>query len=143
MLVTVFSGYVGRHLLGRVSMDVRQKQHLLDQLVTAYNSIAGHVAAAQEPWTARLASGSLWARLKHALGGGESGSSSAVDALAQRATEIADSIADLEYAIKTDEVMRGRFRTWLGVHIAASVSFYALLALHVWASLYFGLRWWA
>ena len=61
--------------------------------------------------------------------------------LAYRATEVAESIADVEYGIKTHEVLRRRFKTWLAVHILTSVVFYGLLALHIWAALYFGLRW--
>jgi hypothetical protein len=37
--------------------------------------------------------------------------------------------------------MKRRFKTWLILHIVTAAAFYALLALHIWASLYFGLRW--
>ena len=58
-----------------------------------------------------------------------------------RTVRLAESIADLEYAIKSHELLKRRFEVWLRLHIAASVLFYMLLVLHVWAGIYFGLRW--
>ena len=58
-----------------------------------------------------------------------------------RAIRLADSIADLEYAIKTHETFKRWFGSWLKFHIVISFILYLLLALHVWAGIYFGLRW--
>lgn len=109
MLVSVFSGYAGRHFLSLVSLDVREKEGLLDQLITSYNEVAATAAAKPQPVTTVIS--------------------------------LADSIAELEYAIKAHELLKRRFSLWLTVHVAASLAFYALLALHIWASIYFGLRW--
>jgi hypothetical protein len=62
-------------------------------------------------------------------------------ALSHRAVRLAESMADLEYAIKMHELLKRRFAMWLKLHIASSIVFYVLLALHVWAGIYFGLRW--
>ncbi len=140
MLLTVFSGYVGRHFLGKVSGDVRGKQELLEQLVTAYNSIASQLAV-QAPGLATVSAFSPWSRLRRRIGLAPSESSAEALSLADRAIEVTGSIADLEYAIGTDEALKDRFRTWFAVHVATSLVFYALLALHVWAAFYFGLRW--
>ena len=116
MLLSVFSGYVGRHFLRYVSIEVRDKQRLLEELMVTYNAIAGEMAAA----------------------------SLTDDAIRQRAydaTEIATSIADLEYSITAHELLKSRFRLWLIAHITTSILFYTLLALHIWAAFYFGLRW--
>lgn len=141
MLFVIFSGYVGRHFLARVSLDLREKQGLLERLTTAYNEMAGRLAAqpgllgtlresrARSPLQSRLLA---WSR---------SVPDPEAYALAKGATELAGSIADLEYGIGTDELLRRRFRIWLLVHVLASVVFYGLLALHIWASVYFGLRW--
>lgn len=143
MLLVIFSGYVGRHFLGLVSLELREKQALLETLVAAYNGLAGDLASrAASQVTVALTQQSPWARLTRLMGVGPSSASEPQTyALARRATELAGSIADLEYGIKTDELMKRRFKTWLIVHIVTAVAFYTLLALHIWSSLYFGLRW--
>lgn len=57
-------------------------------------------------------------------------------------THLAESVADLEYAIRTHEVFKRWFARALMVHIVLSIILYALLALHIWSGFYFGLRWW-
>ena len=64
-------------------------------------------------------------------------------ALAARAVRLADAMADVEYAVATHERLKGRSSWWLRVHLSLSLLFYVLLALHVWAGIYFGLRWWS
>ena len=54
---------------------------------------------------------------------------------------LTQSIADVEYAIRTHEEFRKWFAKWLKFHIWISVALYVLIALHVWAAIYFGLRW--
>jgi hypothetical protein len=117
MLVSVFSGYGGRHFLRQVSLDLREKQALLAELVTAYNETARHLSA------------------------GANTPASETMTLGYRATELAGSIADLEYTIKAHELLKRRYSTWIALHIGSSVAFYILLGLHIWASVYFGLRW--
>ena len=58
-----------------------------------------------------------------------------------RAVRLSESIADVEYAIKTQEVMKGAFGRWLACHIVIAVVLYALLAIHIWSAWYFGIRW--
>lgn len=140
LLLTVFSGYVGRHFLSKTSLELREKQALLGQLVTTYNGIAAQLAA-QPTHVADVVPVSGWSWLRRRMGLVRQESDPAALALAYRATEVAESIADVEYGIKTHEVLRRRFKTWLAVHILTSVVFYGLLALHIWAALYFGLRW--
>ena len=41
----------------------------------------------------------------------------------------------------THELLKRRSKNWLRAHIAVSLAFYLLLILHVWAAIYFGLRW--
>ena len=56
-------------------------------------------------------------------------------------TRTAESVADLEYAVRTHELFKRWCSRWLKVHIVLSVVLYLLLALHVGAGIYFGLRW--
>jgi hypothetical protein len=54
---------------------------------------------------------------------------------------VSESISDLEFAIRSDQLLREVFRRWLMVHIVISLLLYALLAAHIGAATYFGLRW--
>jgi len=54
---------------------------------------------------------------------------------------LAESIADVEYAIKTHQDFKRWFGKWLKLHIAISFILYGLMALHIWAAVHFGLRW--
>ena len=56
-------------------------------------------------------------------------------------TRIAESVADLEYAVRTDEFFKRWFRRSLNLHIVLSVILYMLVALHIGSGIYFGLRW--
>ena len=141
MLLSVFSGHVGRHFLGLVSFDVREKQGLLDRLVSAYNEVAATVATQPQPPAAGASSYYGSSELRRRLSRAGAASEEGPFALAYRATQLADSISELEYTIKGHELLKRRFGVWLSVHIAASLAFYVLLALHIWASIYFGLRW--
>jgi uncharacterized membrane protein YagU involved in acid resistance len=58
-----------------------------------------------------------------------------------RALDLAESIAAVEYAIKTHEWFQSAFRLWLRFHITIAFILYGLLALHVWSGIHFGLRW--
>ncbi|HJU54914.1 MAG TPA: hypothetical protein VJ715_10090, partial [Pyrinomonadaceae bacterium] len=138
---TVFSGYLGRHFLGQVSLELREKQALLGQMVTAYNDVSAKLAAQPQRLAEVAASHGQWSRLRRRFSMRGSALDDEAFALGYRATQIAGVVADLEYAIKTHELLKRRFALWLKVHIATSVAFYVLLGLHVWAGVYFGLRW--
>lgn len=142
MLLAVFSGYIGRHFLRQVSLELREKQALLGQLVNAYNEVAAKLATQPQLAAGLRAPRGVRGRLARRLGltaPPPSGHESL--ALGARAAALAESIADLEYAIAAHELLKRRFATWLAVHALASVAFYGLLGLHIWASLYFGLPW--
>ena len=57
------------------------------------------------------------------------------------AVRMAESVADLEYAVRTHQTFKRAFARWLKVHIALSMALYVLLGLHIWSALHFGLRW--
>ena len=139
MLVVVLSGYVGRHLMKQIALEVSEKKELLTRLESAYRETAGELAAHPEqaalvrPWSG------FWGRLVAAVF--HLFPRTTQPPAAVRAMELAESMADLEYAIKTHETFRWWFGFWLRVHVAASVLMYALLALHIWAGIHYGLRW--
>lgn len=141
MLLAVFSGYVGRHFLRHVAVEVREKQQLLDQLVATYNRLAGETAAQPVRLAVLAVSSTRWSRIRRRVTPAGHVAEDHFLQQAHRAVQVADAIADLEYSIKAHQLLKRRFRVWLVAHIATSIAFYVLLALHVWAAFYFGLRW--
>ena len=141
MLVVVLSGYVGRYLMKQIALEVSEKKELLTGLEAAYRQVAGELAASPaesalvRPWSG------FWGRLAAALT--RRFPRTARPPASVRAMELAESMADLEDAIKTHETFRWWFGVWFRVHVVASVLMYLLLALHVWAGIHYGLRWFA
>lgn len=139
MLLAILSGYIGRYYLRYLSGELTERQESLLVLRAAYDRLAAQIAALPRGAPGRSLISTLRGRLAAAIAGtplaGEPGN------LRQRAIELAEAIADTEYAIRADEVLQRRFRVWLTVHIAASIAFYVLLALHIWGGIQFGLRW--
>ena len=56
-------------------------------------------------------------------------------------TRLIGGIADLEYGMRSREAIKRAFAGWMFIHITAALVMYPALALHIWNSLYFGLRW--
>ena len=141
MLIVVVSGYVGRHLMKQVALEISEKRELLARLESAYRETAGEVAA--DPTQAALVRpwSGFWGRLVASVF--RVFPRTTRPPAAVRAMELAESMADLEYAIKTHETFQWWFGFWLRVHVVASVLMYSLLALHVWAGVHYGLRWFA
>lgn len=141
MLIAVLTGFIGRHFKAQISEELREKQQMLASLQASYRETANELARQPDiSSTVNLRQGFLaraWLRffVSEAIDG-----QSAL-ALSARAARLAESIADLEYAIRSHELLKRKFAVWLRFHIAASLVFYVLLALHVWAGIYFGLRW--
>ena len=61
--------------------------------------------------------------------------------LTRGAVRLAETQADLEFALGSHELFKRFFSRWLKLHIAISMALYVLLGLHIWATIYFGLRW--
>lgn len=114
MMVVALSGFIGRYLFQQASEDRAEKQSMLEKLQSAYQ---GATTEIQE-------------------GYGASRKASEVSAVA-----LAETMADVEYAMKTADLFKRMFWLWLKVHIAIAGLLYVLLALHIWSGIYFGLRW--
>ena len=143
MLLTVLSGFAGRYFLGYASLELREKQDLLNKLATEYNQIVGAMSRQPDAEIGYVAAHGFVRRALNSFLGVEVLLGDAHTALSRRALRLAESIADLEYAIKTHELLKRRTARWLTAHIATSCAFYLLLVLHVWSGIYFGLRWFA
>lgn len=112
MLLLVVSGFAGRYLLSYANQEIKDKLLVLQ--------------------TARGDLDNAWGSVQLANPYG---------APAGAVTVIAESVADLEYAVRTHELFKRWCSQWLWLHLILSVLFYGLLALHVGSGIYFGLRW--
>ena len=140
MFAAVLSGYIGRHFLSFLSHEVRERQEMLVQMQADYQQTADELARHPSP-VLTAASGGALGRLALAFAVPGMGADGGQVALTRRAMGLAESMADLEYAIGSDDLLKRRLARWLVVHIWVSVIFYLLLALHVWWEIYLGLRW--
>lgn len=141
MMLTVLSGFVGRYFLSYSSQELREKQDQLNLLATQYNQLIGGVAQKPEPEIAYAVSHGFVRRVLNSFVGTEKISADAEVPLSVRALRLAESIADLEYAIKTHELLKRRTAQWLKAHIVTSCAFYFLLIIHIWSAIYFSLKW--
>lgn len=141
MLLTVLSGYVGRHFLSYVTLELHEKQTLLNKLATIYNQTVAELGRQPNATVTAAASHGFFTQMFSGFIVPEPSGRELTIPVSYRAIRLAESIADVEYAIKTHELFKRRSAVWLKVHIATSAAFYVLLILHVWGEIYFGLRW--
>jgi hypothetical protein len=140
-LIVVFSGFVGRYLLKRISGDVREKRALLSQLYEAYDAAAKNLAADPERRVLAHPVRSALSRVFLVEPAVAEGPGSIDLASPATLAKLVDSISDVESAIEGREVVKRWFSRWLRLHIALAFSLYGLLVVHVWAGIHFGLRW--
>jgi hypothetical protein len=141
MLLVVLSGFTGRYLMGYFTHELLEKRQMLNALKAAYDQTAGELA--RQPEQAALL-GTFSGFFSRVLAGVFVPSPAAGPggmAVPVRALRLSESMADVEYALKTHETFKRWFARWLKFHIVISVVLYVLLALHVWSGVYFGLRW--
>ncbi|MCC6906654.1 MAG: hypothetical protein IT430_01820 [Phycisphaerales bacterium] len=143
MLIVVVSGFVGRYLMGRVLTDIREKQVTLTALQKQYDALASDLVVNPEAVVRIRRRSSVFGRLAapffvSSRGGGLSGES--LDPVA-KAVSLSESIADMEYAIRTQQAAKDAFGKWLACHIVIAIILYTLLVLHIWSEWYFGIRW--
>ncbi|MEN3231903.1 hypothetical protein PUR21_30505 [Methylorubrum rhodesianum] len=138
MLVVVLTGYIGRHLLARIAKAVQGQRSDLAILTAAFERASSEARNSPQP-----APAGVLARLARTF---FSPADPVLDVApaggARQLVEVADTMADVESAIRTEEVMRSLFDKWLPLHILVAILLYGLLVLHVWSGLYYGLRWW-
>ena len=135
-LIVVVSGFIGRYLMTFFSREIREKLSLLTDLQAQYEEMKRGLESGcelQSLGTFSLLRARLVSRLSEEP---RPGLSRLLDL-----ARLAESIADVEYAIATHEHFKSAFKAWLKIHIVLSLVLYALLGLHVWAAIHFGLRW--
>lgn len=135
MLLVVVSGFVGRYLLSYVNREIKDKLLLLQtargDLDSAWGVLENSPAEMKAlPKSPLLAAGLASVGLDLSSGGP-----------AGEVTKCAESVADLEYGVRTHELIKRWCGRWLMLHLVLSVLLYVLLALHIWAGIHFGLRW--
>ena len=135
LLLVVVSGFAVRHLLTFAAQEITDKLILLQTARGDLDSAWGvfekspaeiRASPAAPLFTAGLASFGVELPV-----GGPAG----------EVARIAESVADLEYAVRTHELFKRWFNWSLKLHIVLSVILYGLLALHIGSGIYFGLRW--
>jgi hypothetical protein len=140
-LVVVASGFTGRYLMNQFSQTIREKKEMLTRLELAYRRTATELAEHPEQAAALRPLSGFFTRLLAAPFVMSGATGMGATPVSLRAIHLTESMADLEYAIKTHETFKRWFAGWLKFHIVISFILYGLLALHVWAGIHFGLRW--
>ncbi len=135
MLLVVVSGIVLRYLTPFVNVDLKDKLLLLQTARGDLDHAWGLLEKAAAGKKGLPQEASLSASMA------ELGLSHARDNSAGQVTVLAESVADLEYSIRTHELLKRWFSGTLTLHIVVSVAFYALLAAHIVSGIYFRLRW--
>ena len=135
LLLVVVSGYAVRYLLTFVAYEMKDKLALLQ---TARGDL-DHAWGELEKTPAEMRALPKWPIL--AAGMASLGFELRSSGPAREVTRIAESVADLEYGIRTHELFKRWCSRWLTLHLVLSVLLYVLLALHIWAEIHFGLRW--
>jgi hypothetical protein len=140
MLVVVAIVVVGRYLYGLVANDVRDKKAMLAALEQEYHHLSLEYAAATRAAGVEAATPSGLRRLAFAFRsiGKEAGGHLGV---LSRVVGVSEAVADVEYAVRTDEAVRRLFAGWLKLHIVLSAALLGVLTLHVVSNLYYGVRW--
>lgn len=140
MMLTVLSGFIGRYYLSYSSTELREKKDLLNLLATEYNQLTEAVAQQSNPEIMYAATHGWMRRAFNSFAGTEPSEAGTKMPLSIRAIRLTEAIADVEYAIKTHEVLKRRTARWLIAHVVTSCAFYLLLIIHIWSAIYFGLR---
>ena len=135
MLLAVVSGFAVRYLLTYVTHEIKDKLLLLQ---TARGDL-DHAWGVVE--NTPLEMRGLPRAPLLAAGLASIGIDLSTGSPAGEVTRLAESVADLEYAVRTHEFFKRWFARALKLHIVLSVLLYVLLGLHVWAGIHFGLRW--
>lgn len=142
-LLLVVSGFVGRYLMSGFSSEIREKTQMLEELQGAYARTARELSTGPEATHlirsgARPAARLFMGFLSPAPFAGLSVASAAT---VGDVASLVESMADLEYAIRTHEAFKRWFGQWLRLHIVLSCFLYLLMFLHIYFAVYFGLRW--
>jgi len=141
MLIVVVSGFVGRYLMGRVATEIREKQSTLAALQTQYDALASDLSVNPEAATRVRRWSGFFGRLAVPFFVSAKPQLELAYDPVRKAMSLSESIADVEFAIRTHQTAKETFGKWLACHIVIAIIFYTLLFLHIWSEWYFGIRW--
>lgn len=144
-IIVVISGFIGRYLMQQFSSEIREKKAMLVELNDAYQREAEILQQHPEQVEMLRPFAGFFSRLIGSFFVREAPAATDSAAYLEKhpsaAIRISESIADVEFAIRTHEKFKSWFGKWLKLHIALSMILYGLLAIHVYFAVYFGLRW--
>lgn len=143
-LIVVLSGFVGRYLMQQFSQEIREKKTLLAELTGVYDRAETEILHQPQKGATLRPFAGFFSRMTARIFLQEEQDSRSSDTAGPSASQLvrlAESIADVEYAIATHEQFKSWFGKWLKIHIGISFLLYALLTLHIYFAIYFGLRW--
>lgn len=135
LLLVVVSGIAVRYLLSYVSHEIKEKLILLQTARGDLDSAWGVLDKVPAEPSIRPQASVFMAGLASL------GIPFPISGPVAEVTRIAESVADLEYAIRTHEFFMRWFARALSLHIGLSIAFFALLGMHIVSGIYFGLRW--
>lgn len=137
VLVVVLSGFVGRYLLQVCTQHLSARRDDLARAETAISEMRDEFHRQAErvgPGAARRAA-FLTAFLPWVVRDPE------LRATSRRVVALAEAMATMDTSVVVHERFRGWFRLWMRFHLTLTAVFYLLLAAHVLAVSYYGLRW--
>lgn len=142
MIIVAISGFVGRYLMSQITTGTREQQQLLAGLRKQYDLAADElVQSPQQAATLRPLTGFFGRLAAPFFVTPSAGPSAAQPSAATRAVRLSESMADVEFALKSHALAKGAFARWLACHIIIAIILYALLFVHIWSVWYFGIRW--
>ena len=141
MLIVALSGFVGRYLMVQIATGTLDQRKLLSGLRREYDRAADDLVRNPVQAAALRPLAGFFGRLAAPFFVKDARGSNGPTAAAARALRLSESMADVEYAIKSHDVAKSAFGRWLTCHIVIAIVLYALLAMHVWSVWYFGIRW--
>ncbi|MCP3943678.1 MAG: hypothetical protein GY710_19670 [Desulfobacteraceae bacterium] len=111
LLIIIGSGYTGRYLMGFLIKDIKKQKAILTRMDMEYTKYTNGVEKTQHP------------------------------AFAASLPEIIFAMADLDFSIHAQDKVKKLFSRWLNFHIGITMIFYAILVLHIWTGIDYGIRW--
>lgn len=131
MLLIVISGFTGRYLMLQLAKALRGRKSELASLKSAFDDLPITVAAETPVDAPRH-------RVTRLFFDTDDGS---IAAMPTNREALASALADVDYAVRAENAVSDLFAKWRKIHVVVATTLYALLALHIWAALYYGLRW--
>lgn len=141
MVIVALSGFIGRTLMGQITAGARDQQQLLSGLRREYDRVADDLVQSPDQAATLRPLAGFFTRLAAPFFVKDRSGPTGPPSAAVRAVRLSESMADVEYAIKSHDIAKAAFGRWLACHIVIALVLYALLALHVWSVWYFGIRW--